>query len=379
MASEDTTLRAIRARGEKFDLAVGYPRRCYTPAEREVFDRLGRNIDELDEGLAPELEKQFLQRFFELGAQTRTEWMQWCGFHYSASSCIQAIADLMKARFSQGGHQKDRDNAPSVAVIEPLVDFIPKILKGAGLDLEVLPEDWLSDKKSFQQMYTLKSDAIFICLPNNPSGFMMSPEMFVQLVNFCHEARKTLIIDNCFRFYASPEKQYDQYAFLSQPGQEISALMIEDTGKTWPMKGEKTAFISASANLAYDLSTIMHTTIAYPPTLTLSLAIELMALPFHDNHVGRNRATLAAALKPFGVDVLSPEGTSMAWLDTGPFTGENFADRAGQAGVMVVPGSDFLWNKSTQATKDHRVRVALPRDVEMCDQAMAALRGQFQP
>lgn len=387
MAEHDITQREIPLLGKPFNFTDGHAYRPHTPAEKEIFDRLGDIYHTTSDRAGWEhWHEYYLDGFFALSEQSRTSWIQNYFLLGEATRGIELIRDVVKIRFRRGAHLKG-DNQPSVALIEPAFDNLPNTLK-LDLDLETVPETWLTNDSEFHNIYNIRSDVIFLCLPNNPTGATLSQENFIKLLEFCRDSHKTLVLDNCFRFFLPPELMYDQYGLAAQ--YETPVIMLEDTGKTWPTTENKVSLLAVSgdrndpdslAHDAYNFYSNMYLTMA---PMKWRLLGELMRLSMNDNMasikepVTANRHALQETLGLIGMDIVSAPFMGVAWVDTQKvMSAEEFVARADRVEVHALRGEKFFWHDPSQGINN--VRFALNKDPERYLRAMQALRGEFRP
>lgn len=387
MAERDITQREIPLLAQKYNFTDGHAYRPHTPAEQEIFDRLGTMYREtMDRSTWPSWQEYYLEAFFDLSGQSRPEWIQNYFLLGEATRGIELIRDVIKTKFRRDFHLKG-DNHASVAMIEPVFDNLPNTLK-IDLELESVPASWLSSDQEFQNIYNIRSAVIFLCVPNNPTGTTLSRENYIKLLDFCRENQKILVLDNCFRFFLPPELVYDQYGLAAE--HEVHVMMLEDTGKTWPTTENKVSILTASgdredpeslAHSAYDFYSNMYLTMS---PIKWRLLGELMRLSANDNFVSikepiaQNLRQLEEFTTLLGFHITSPPFMSVAWLDTGTvMPGTEFIRRADEIGVHALGGERFFWDNPGQG--ENNIRFALNKDPKAYLEAMARLRNGFQP
>ncbi|MEC4819671.1 MAG: aminotransferase class I/II-fold pyridoxal phosphate-dependent enzyme, partial [Scytonema sp. PMC 1069.18] len=201
-----------------YNFTDGHARYNYPESQNRISDLLlSTDLSTLDHRQQA-LEHNFFKNFFSLGSQSpHFETTLFCP---SASTSIEIIANYLRL-------QKF-----SVALIEPVFDNLADILKRHSIPLLPLDETSFGEMSPYDVVKNTKTNAIFLAIPNNPTGHIFTDTEFEQIVEACKVTGKILIVDFCFRFFAPTMFNWDQYEILDNSG--IDYLAIEDTGKTWP-------------------------------------------------------------------------------------------------------------------------------------------------
>lgn len=53
-----------------------------------------------------------------------------------------------------------------------------------------------------------KPDIVFLCNPNNPTGFVVDNELLVKIADICEQQRTFLVVDECFQDFIAHEKKF---------------------------------------------------------------------------------------------------------------------------------------------------------------------------
>jgi aspartate/methionine/tyrosine aminotransferase len=226
----------------------------------------------------------------------------------------------------------------------------------------------------------LAADAVFITLPNNPTGFELSREEWDQLVALCGRYGKLLIVDCTFRFF-SRQPFWDQYELLEKA--KISYLMVEDTGKTWPTQDLKCSILAMSEDLADDMLELHNDILLNVSPFILKLLTEYVKDTMREglqsviwNTIDRNRETLREAIRSSGLAVSNPGSTiSVEWLrilDAG-VRSVDMVDRLQRLGLGILPGDHFHWYDHGQG--ERYIRIALARSPDMFADACEVLKS----
>jgi aspartate/methionine/tyrosine aminotransferase len=173
---------------------------------------------------------------------------------------------------------------------------------------------------------------------------------------------------------------HDQYQLVLQA--DIDAILVEDTGKTWPTSEIKAPFFAVSRRRGlfdriYNFYTdfLLHVT-----PVGIKLLHEFIHLSEQDDLasiqavVRTNREALYDNLAGTFLTPCERSFASVAWLridhQMDCMTLKQILD---EHGVFVLPGSHFFWHDRRQG--DRFIRVALARDADVFGEA-AGLLGE---
>ena len=87
--------------------------------------------------------------------------------------------------------------------------------------------------------------------------FADGPETFIEVARYCRDHQKILILDFCFASFmkVGHRDRVDAYAILDEVGTDY--LVMEDTGKTWPLQDTKCATLMSSTRLNPEIYSIV--------------------------------------------------------------------------------------------------------------------------
>jgi aspartate/methionine/tyrosine aminotransferase len=191
------------------------------------------------------------------------------------------------------------------------------------------------------------------------------------LLQFCKERKKLLILDNCFRAYLPRGPLvFDQYRLVLESG--IDAILIEDTGKTWPTSEIKAPFFATTRarGLFERIYSIYTDFLLHVSPVAIKLMHEFIALSQKDDlssiHrvVRVNRESLYDNLEGTFLTPCEQPFASVSWLRIDhPMTAVELKQVLDEHGVYVLPGNQFFWHDRRQG--ERFIRVALARDEDM--------------
>jgi aspartate/methionine/tyrosine aminotransferase len=343
----------IAALDQYHNLADGHAVRSWSLGEQRVVDRAATLLCPTDRERQRAIEHKYLRSFLQLAGQTPP-----CGavcfFCFTASSAIEAIANLLRLR------------GDSVALVEPCFDNLSDILRRHRVPLRPLDDALYTTPSEFvDTLARQRPSAVFVVSPNNPTGRHLDATAFAVLIDYCKRSRAVLIVDACFRFYVPRKERYDQYAMLANS--DIDWILIEDTGKTWPTAEIKAPFFMVSSGLAPTMAHIYSDFLLHVSPFALRLLEGFIVAAIEDDlfavtqPIAENRQVLLDALRDAPLIEAGVGALSVAWLEiTDGIAAATLVNRLADGGVHVLPGGQFFWHDPGRGS--HHVRVALARD-----------------
>lgn len=293
------------------------------------------------------LQKEFEDAFFQANGQKSYLRMQPPLYQSACSLSIEVVANYL------------RMTKKSVAMLHPTFDNLADILKRHQIPLTPIAEKDLLDPK--ESLTSLTTDAIFLVLPNNPTGFELTKKQFLEIIDYCKEYEKILILDHSFRFY-SFYTTWDQYRHILSSG--IDFIIFEDTGKTWPTLELKMG-ITLTSNSLYpylkDITNDFLLNVSPFNFILLTEYIKSKALEKAQENVRKNRKILQDHLQDFPLQIVNPYSKlSVEWLKLPRgWKATQFCEWLGLQGVHVLPGTPFFWNNHKKG--EDFIRIALQR------------------
>jgi aspartate/methionine/tyrosine aminotransferase len=358
-------------RDRQYNLADAHPRYQPVHSQRDVLVALGLDkIWSLTLNVSyEELIQNFKHAFYTLAKQTTAlELKRDAMLCFSASECIDIIANFIQSK------------GLKVALMEPVFDSVSGTLKAKNTKLFPLPEERLKEIDSYFDEFGV--EAIWITLPNNPTGMTLSEAEFLKLVAACKKRDILLVIDFCFRFFNQDMARWDQYAILEESG--VTYATIEDTGKTWPVQELKIGIVQSSLNIYENL-------FYYYDNRVLSISnITLLALTefIRDTEVNGSETTIYAVpnrnreiVNEYITDTILEdvsESSSMpiAWLriaDSSPLDAVALCELCKQKHIHLLPGPNFFWHDNELGRR--YLRISLGRNSQHFKVGMRGLRN----
>jgi aspartate/methionine/tyrosine aminotransferase len=355
---------------QAYNLTDGHAFRRWTAAEEAVIDRSAQLFKNNNRRLQARIEREYVQDFSRLAGQTCDEDALGCLMCFTASMAFEIVANYLRL------------NRLSLSLIEPCFDNLADIFRRHGVPMRPVPDAVLeAPRGAFERALSeTDSDAICLVTPNNPTGMTLAEDNLRGLLDYCKAGRKLLILDNCFRAYLPRHLVYDQYRLVLEAG--VDAVLIEDTGKTWPTAEIKAPFFAVSRagglfDRIYDIYTDF---LLHVPPVGVRLTHEFIRLSQQDDMasvhdvVRINREALYGSLAGTFLTPCERPFSSVAWLRIDhPVAGLELKQVLDEQGVFVLPGNHFFWHDCRQG--DKFIRVALVRDADMFREA-ATLLGE---
>jgi len=289
----------------------------------------------------------------------------------SASISIEIIANYL------------RMHNFSVALIEPTFENLASILKRQGITLQAVKEQDLLEGCILKWLEMVEADALFLTIPNNPTGYTFSVEDFNRIVQFCIQRQKLLILDFSFRFFSPSLRMWDQYDVLDSSG--VHYIAIGDTGKIWPSFGVKVSPITADQSVFQLIKSLYEDLLVCSSPLALVLLTEFIQL---STHYGVEKTVLTVAdrnrqaLQEIQVDLLLQYANiadcGVAWLkilDECSWDDLELQKQLEQCNIGILPGRLFFWSNPYASSRF--IRVALLRDPHIFQQGMSHLKQVF--
>lgn len=374
---EDLTQHEVQALKQKYNFADAHTHQSQSDSQLEIVKRLPELWLESENLKQEHLNNRFLETFYKLRGIETALIPNNIMLHYAASIATIQIANyLLNKRLS-------------VSLLEPCFDNLYEILKHMKIPLSPLKEELLHDVDQIYEnlKHHVKSDAIFLVDPNNPTGFTLlgkkNQKAFENVVKFCQDYNKILIIDYCFANFLMNDEEfelYDTYQILKESG--IKYMAIEDTGKTWPIQDAKIAMLKVSDNLYEEMYSIYTAYILNVSPFVLNFLTEYLRdskrCQFSSIRkiLNTNRKNLEDIFQNSILKPLKPMSkVSVAWckIMQPRLTATELQQILREGGVYVLPGNYFFWHNPSLGEK--YIRIALARNTDNFFEGMSLIKN----
>jgi aspartate/methionine/tyrosine aminotransferase len=371
----DLTQHEIEALKTRFNLADAHTHQRQSPTQDAIVARLPELWHESESKQQAHFEAQFLDAFFRLHRQPTARAMGRTLLSYSASVSTMVA----------GMYLKKRDM--SVALVEPCFDNLVDLLRNMQVPISPLPEQALheTDKIYDRLAQNVTADAIYLVDPNNPTGFTLLAqrlEGFREVVRYCVDHNKVLVMDFCFASFALCDDsigRVDIYQLLEESG--VTYMVMEDTGKTWPIQDAKCAMITASRDIQEEVYNLHTSVLLNVSPFVLNMVTQYVEDSIADDFasvrdvITTNGTAARKAMRGTILEFQEPVvNTSVAWFKilSEDVTATELQAVLFDEEVYVLPGTFFYWNSPERG--ERYVRLALAREPELFAAAMDRLR-----
>jgi len=370
----DLTQHEIQALKTRFNLADAHTHQGQSPSQGEIVSRLPAMWYESENSQQAFHEQRLIETFFRLHKQPTAARLGKTLLSYSAS-----VSTMVAAMFCA-------QRAMTIALVEPCFDNLVDLLKHMQTPPVPLPEDCLADPDTiYDNLKKVSADALYLVDPNNPTGFSLLKDGrrgFEEVVRFCKDHDKLLLLDLCFASFALCDPRHDRfdiYDLLEDSG--VTYIAIEDTGKTWPVQDAKAAMITASEDIREDIYNIHTAVLLNVSPFVLNLLTHYVEDSIKDGFssvrdvIAENRRTARETLAGTILEYVAPVvDTSVAWfrLTTRDLTASELQRRLLDEQVYILPGTYFFWNQPEKG--ERYIRIALARESDTFAAAMVAMK-----
>jgi aspartate/methionine/tyrosine aminotransferase len=371
----DLTQHEIEALKTRYNLADAHTHQRQSPSQDAIVARLPELWYESESKQQAHFEAKFIDAFFRLHRQPTARAMGRTLLSYSASVSTMVAGMYLKKR------------EMSVALVEPCFDNLVDLLRNMQVPISPLPEQALHEtSKIYDQLVeNVSADAIYLVDPNNPTGFtLLAQELegFREVVRYCVDHKKILVMDFCFASFALCDDsigRVDIYKLLEESG--VTYMVMEDTGKTWPIQDAKCAMITASLDIQEEVYNLHTSVLLNVSPFVLNMVTQYIEDSITDGFasvrdiIKTNGDAARAALDGTILEFQEPVvGTSVAWFRIKPehLTATQLQAVLFDEEVYVLPGTFFYWN--TKEKGERFIRLALAREPEVFAGAMERMR-----
>ncbi|MBA3486423.1 MAG: aminotransferase class I/II-fold pyridoxal phosphate-dependent enzyme [Lysobacter sp.] len=371
----DITQHEIAALKTKYNLADAHTHQRQSPSQKKIVESLPQIWYEAESNSQYTSEQEFIRAFYGFHGQhhalKRSEDIY---LVYAASIGMHITATYLQKKKAR------------VGLIEPCFDNLPDLMKHMSIPLAPLAEHLLAETESIYANLAANTqdlDAIFLVDPNNPTGFSLlskGPGAFKEVVRFCVDHEKLLILDLCFAaFMITPgQSRCDIYEILEDSG--VRYIAMEDTGKIWPLQDAKCATLMSSLDIKEELYPIVTSVLLNVSPFILRLVTRYIQDSGRDDFasvrdlLNINRECARRYLDGKHLKYCEPQiKSSVAWFEIQ--SPDQIADDLQayllQGQIYVLSGKYFFWSNPEQGQR--YVRIALAREPDMFANAMNAM------
>ena len=210
------------------------------------------------------------------------------------------------------------------------------------------PETFDLDVDEIKKAITRRTKIVLINTPNNPTGVIYSEQSLRDLAEVLNEKNKDLGIDIALvsdepyrelayagtavpfipKFYDNTIISYSFSKSLSLPGERIGYVTVPDS-------------VTDFGKVTEGLGTACRILFVNAPSLIQRVAGVCIKDACDVEYYERNRDALYEGLKEIGYECVVPQGAFYLWLKTPVEDDREFAKKAEDYQIVIVPGSAF--------------------------------------
>ena len=230
--------------------------------------------------------------------------------------------------------------APSWASYEPMLEFIGAV----PVHVPVNMGNFHPNMDAIRNAITDKTRMILINSPCNPTGAVFTPEEVEEIVEIAVENDLWIVSDEIYGRMVWVD--WPHVSPFTVPGGSERTIVINGWSKSWAMTGMRVGFLTGPTDAVRAAMKSQANSASHIPTFMMEAArvalqcdesVEL----FNQEYLKRREIMVEGLASIPGVRVPEPEGAFYVFADiTGTgMTDIEFADRALEAGVQLIPAS----------------------------------------
>jgi aspartate aminotransferase len=219
--------------------------------------------------------------------------------------------------------------------------------------------------EAFEKLITLKTKAILICNPGNPTGYLYSKEEIQKLAAIAKKHDLFLIADEVYREFAYDG--FEHYSVMQENTISENAIMIDSVSKRYSMCGARIGCIVSKNKQVIQTALKFAQARLSPPTYAQIASEAALDTPqsYFDNvieeYVERRNILITELQKLDGVKVAKPKGAFYCIVELPVKNADHFAQwlledfDLNNETIMVAPAAGFY---STKGLGLNQVRIA---------------------
>lgn len=278
------------------------------------------------------------------------------------------------------------DPGDEVIVPEPFYTNVASFARSAMVDLVAVTSTMdngfaLPPIETFEERMNERTKAVLLCSPNNPTGYIFSPQEFETILRLVHKHDIFLIVDEVYREFC-----YDHHTFTSvlrYPEYAERVIVVDSFSKRYSMCGSRIGALVSRNHAVLEGAMKLAQARLCPPDIEQVAAVAALQTPrrYLDevrNEYQQRRDFIVKALRSIpGVECTVPNGAFYLVAKLPVDDAEAFAtfllrdfDLDGET-VMVAPAEGFY---VTKGLGKHEVRIAYVLNTHDLERAMRCLR-----
>ena len=271
------------------------------------------------------------------------------------------------------------DPGDEIIVPEPYYTNVHSFAKMANVTIipitSVLERNFaLPPLSEIEEKITSKTRAIMLCSPNNPTGYIYSPEELQSILDMCVRRDIFLVVDEVYREFCYDGKKFTSVLTFSEHAERI--ICVDSFSKRFSMCGARIgALVSKNSDVIRETLKLSQARLC-PPAIEQKAALAAFSAPqqyIKDviSEYENRRNVLVKALRSIpGIKCAKPDGAFYLIAELPVNNAEDFAvfmlkdfDLNGET-VMLAPAEGFYESKDLGRNQVRLAYVLNPQDLE---------------
>ncbi len=250
---------------------------------------------------------------------------------------------------------------------------LAELVGGKAVCVDTYP-DFRMTAARVEPLITERTKLVMVNSPGNPSGVVLSEAELIELEELCRDRGVVLISDEIYdAFTYSDGLENGQFPTPARRTEEM--LLIRGMGKTYGCTGWRLGYAAGPKVLIDEMAKLQQYTFVCAPSIvqaSMSAIASVDLRPYIDAYE-KKRDMVVQALSPY-TNLTHPSGAFYAFVEVPPELGETasqFADRAMEDNVIVIPGHIF-------SQRDTHFRVSFAIDDERLAKGLEILQRHLK-
>ncbi|MCS6867659.1 aspartate/prephenate aminotransferase [Thermus sp.] len=273
------------------------------------------------------------------------------------------------------------DPGDEVIVLAPYWVSYPEMVRFAGgvpVEVETRPEEgFIPDPERVQRAITPRTKALVVNSPNNPTGAVYPKEVLEALARLALEHDFYLVSDEIYEHLIYEGEHFSPGTLAPE-----HTITVNGAAKAFAMTGWRIGYACGPKAVIQAMANVSSQSTTSPDTIAQWATLEALTnreasqafIAMAREAYRRRRDLLLSGLASLGLKAVRPSGAFYVLLDTSPFAPDEIraAERLLEAGVAVVPGTDFAAYghvRLSYATSEAHLQKALKRFAEALSRA----------
>lgn len=205
-----------------------------------------------------------------------------------------------------------------------------------------LEEDWTPSVAEIEESVRQDTKAIILSYPNNPTGRIVSPRLFEEIVDLADDRGLTVISDEIYNEYSSKPCP----SILETTPKRF--ILTSSFSKTWAMTGFRIGYAVSAEETIESISRMVSLMVTSVPEFIQWGAIEALSADADvQKNVSEMRNRVEVACREIdkldSLEYFKPDGAMYVFprIKKQAESGDSFSDKLLGRGVSVAPGSIF--------------------------------------